>query len=133
MQGLFIPEFAILTLAKPESSVPKISKAKVVLRISWKSEGTTLYSGIDIGPTFINFGKKIPGPTALLMALRLLIFGIFSRPYRYFQVFHPKIKLLSVKSLHLFFLAKFSGPKFILFAKCSRPYVYSLPYIYSGV
>ena len=49
MQGLFIPEFAILTLAKPESSVPKISKAKVVLRISWKSEGTTLYSGIDIG------------------------------------------------------------------------------------
>ena len=37
----------------------------------------------------------------------------FSRPYRYFQVFHPKINFLSVKSLHLFLLANFLCPTFI--------------------
>ena len=35
----------------------------------------TLDSGIDVGPTFINFGF-FPGPMALLKALRLLIFGL---------------------------------------------------------
>ena len=38
-----------------------------------------------LGPTFINFGF-FPGPTALLKALCLLNFGIFTRVYRNFQV-----------------------------------------------
>ena len=40
----------------------------------------TLESGIDIGPTVNNLAF-FPGPMALLKALRLLISGIFSRPY----------------------------------------------------
>ena len=39
-----------------------------------------LMSEIDVGPTVIIL-DFFPGPTALLKALRLLIFGIFSRPY----------------------------------------------------
>ena len=37
----------------------------------------TLQSGVNIGPTLINFGFSFPGPTAILKALRLLDSGKF--------------------------------------------------------
>ena len=56
------------------------------------SKKTAVKSGINVGPTFINFGFFFPGPTALLKALHLLNSGFFPRVYRYFQVkSNPKI------------------------------------------
>ena len=72
--------------------------------------GYTLDSGINVGPTFIIF-VFFPGPTALLKALRLSNFGIFSMAYRYFQVWWVFCNI----NLHILFM----------------PYVYSRPYVYS--
>ena len=69
----------------------------------------TLYSIINVGPTFINFGF-FPGPTSLLKALCLLNFIIFSMGY-FWQIFH---------ALRLLFLSNFPGPTFI-------PYPTSIP------
>ena len=102
----------------------------------------TLYSRIDVGPTFINFGF-FPGPMALLKALCLSIFGIFSRPYWYSQVWfvfvfkmviHPTFDLFcqTFQALWLSFCQMFLGPIFILFDKFSRPYVYSGVFQHTG-
>ena len=64
-------------------------------------------------PYVYNILDFFPGPTALLKAVRLLIFGISSMGYEYFQVY----------SMHMF----------ILVAKFSRPYVYSFCQIFQAV
>ena len=47
----------------------------------------TLDSGIDRGPTFINLG--------FFFQARLLLFGIFSRPYGYFKVLLKVFKIVT--------------------------------------
>ena len=97
-------------------------------------EKIILASGIDVGPTFINFGF-FPGPTFLLYALRLLIFAILSRPYRYFQFWSILFLFFNI-SLHILFCRIFfimvthqvfisQDPTFILFVNFFRPYIYS--------
>ena len=67
----------------------------------------TLDSRIDVGPKFIILDCFL-GPTPLLKRGK----HFFSAICKYVLI---------------------QGPMFILFAEFSRPYVYSLPYIYSRV
>ena len=59
------------------------------------------YSGIDVGPTFINFWN-------FFQALPILTSLIFCFCFQ--KGNSPKIKILAVKALHLIFFAKFSWP-----------------------
>ena len=81
---------------------------------------TTLESGIDVGPTFINLAF-FPGPMTLLKALRLLIFGIVSSLHILFSqimIFFPQ------KFAHSF-CQIFPALRLFFFSKFSRPYIYS--------
>ena len=121
----------------------------------------TLESGIDVGPTVINlafFSRPyglIKGPTFInfwnfFQALRLIQFAHFVQSDFFFNiVISLQYDFFSHTSLHiicqifpalwLFFFPNFpcptfiQGPTFILFAKSSRPYAYSLPYVYYGL
>ena len=92
----------------------------------------TLASGIDVGPTFINFDffsrpySLIKGPTFInfwnfYQALQKFssLMGFFL--YKFAHFVHG---LRIFKALRLFFLTNFPGPTLILFDKFSRPYVY---------
>ena len=65
---------------------------------------------------------------ALLEALRLLNFEFFFHGLR---IFLSSLNLF--KALRSLFLSNYPSPTFILFVKISRPYVYFLPYVYSGL
>ena len=67
----------------------------------------------------------------LLKALRLLIFGLFSMGLDIFKFFGGFFNT----SLHILFqaLRLLKVLWFIVFSKVSRPYVYSLPYVLSGL
>ena len=69
-----------------------------------------------------------PGPTALSKALRLLNFEIFSMAYRHFHVWWVFCNI----TLHILLMPGLRSFK-ALFDKFSRPYAYSLPYVYSGL
>ena len=90
-----------------------------------------LQFGLNVGPRFrtyvYQFWIFFPGSTALLKALHL---SNFEKKFHGSQIF---------SSYMLIFLLNFPGPMFIqgplfiIFAKFSRPYVYFLPYIQSGL
>ena len=114
----------------------------------------TLESRIDIGPTVINlafFSRPyglIKGPTFInfwnfFQALQFAHFVFFniviSLQYDFFS--HTSLHIICqiFPALWLFVFPNFpcptfiQGPTFILFDKFSRPYGYSLPYVYSGL
>ena len=86
-----------------------------------------LDSGINVGPTFINFG---------------FFYRLTKRPCVYL-IQHQKSDNIIFSSFYitkdLKFLPNFpcptliQGPIFIILVKFSMSYVYSLPYVYSGV
>ena len=94
---------------------------------------STLDSGIDIGPTFIDF-RIFFRPYGLIKRHYVYNFlEFFPGPTDIFKFFTQKSSFLSVQSLHLFFLPNFlcptfiQGPTFILFDKFSRPCPTSIP------
>ena len=72
-------------------------------------QDTTLESGIEVGPTVINL-------------------AFFSRPYSLIRDYIKVIQMVIYYIGHVYL-----RPYVYFFVKFSRPYAYSLPYVYYGL